>query len=93
MPLPLSSPHHLSLALIAASSALAVLAPSGQAHAEDVEILNVSYDPTRELYREYNDWFSDYWKTQTGDDVTVRQSHGELAPRREPCWMVSKRMS
>lgn len=76
MPLPLSSPYRLSLALIAAASALAVFTPGGQAYAEDVEILNVSYDPTRELYREYNDWFSDYWKEQTGDDVTVRQSHG-----------------
>ncbi|MDW7747149.1 sulfate ABC transporter substrate-binding protein [Halomonas sp.] len=76
MPLTPSSPYRLSLALIATASALAILAPGGQAHAEDVEILNVSYDPTRELYREYNDWFSDYWKEQTGDDVTVRQSHG-----------------
>ncbi|PWW37053.1 sulfate ABC transporter substrate-binding protein [Chromohalobacter israelensis] len=76
MPLPLSSPYRLSLALIATASTLAVFIPGGQAHAEDVEILNVSYDPTRELYREYNDWFSDYWKEQTGDDVTVRQSHG-----------------
>ncbi|WP_413615382.1 sulfate ABC transporter substrate-binding protein [Halomonas cupida] len=76
MPLSLSSPNRLSLALVAAASALASLIPVGQAQAEDVEILNVSYDPTRELYREYNDWFSDYWKEQTGDDVTVRQSHG-----------------
>ncbi|WP_417331371.1 sulfate ABC transporter substrate-binding protein [Halomonas cupida] len=76
MPLSLSSPNRLSLALVAAASALASFIPVGQAQAEDVEILNVSYDPTRELYREYNDWFSDYWKEQTGDDVTVRQSHG-----------------
>jgi len=76
MPLSFSSPYRLSLALVAAASALAAFIPSGQAYAEDVEILNVSYDPTRELYREYNDWFSDYWKEQTGDDVTVRQSHG-----------------
>ncbi|MCM2973364.1 sulfate ABC transporter substrate-binding protein [Larsenimonas suaedae] len=55
---------------------LAALAASGQALARDVEILNVSYDPTRELYREYNNWFRGYWKQKTGDEVTVRQSHG-----------------
>ena len=41
-----------------------------------VEILNVSYDPTRELYAEYNKLFSSYWKEQTGQEVTVKQSHG-----------------
>jgi sulfate transport system substrate-binding protein len=44
--------------------------------AKEVEILNVSYDPTRELYEEYNDQFAKFWKTKTGDDVKVRQSHG-----------------
>jgi sulfate/thiosulfate-binding protein len=38
--------------------------------------LNVSYDPTRELYQDYNKAFASYWKTKTGDDVTVEQSHG-----------------
>jgi sulfate transport system substrate-binding protein len=41
-----------------------------------VEILNVSYDPTRELYSEYNKVFAQYWKDQTGQEVTVKQSHG-----------------
>ena len=41
-----------------------------------VEILNVSYDPTRELYQELNPVFEAYWKEKTGQDVTVRQSHG-----------------
>jgi sulfate/thiosulfate-binding protein len=44
--------------------------------AASVELLNVSYDPTRELYQDYNKAFSNYWKKKTGDDVTVRQSHG-----------------
>jgi len=39
-------------------------------------ILNVSYDPTRELYQEYNAAFAKYWKAKTGQDVTVNQSHG-----------------
>lgn len=46
------------------------------AHAADVTILNVSYDPTRELYQEYNTAFAKYWKAKTGDNVTVQQSHG-----------------
>jgi len=41
-----------------------------------VTILNVSYDPTRELYQEYNEAFVKYWKNKTGQDVTVQQSHG-----------------
>lgn len=40
-----------------------------------VELLNVSYDPTRELYAEFNEAFSLYWKSLKGQDVTVRQSH------------------
>jgi sulfate transport system substrate-binding protein len=46
------------------------------AHAADISLLNVSYDPTRELYQEYNTAFAKYWKAKTGDDVTVKQSHG-----------------
>ncbi|MBD9363583.1 sulfate ABC transporter substrate-binding protein [Methylomonas fluvii] len=51
------------------------LALSGNALAERT-LLNVSYDPTRELYKEYNQLFTQYWKTKTGEDVTVQQSHG-----------------
>ncbi|HYR24575.1 MAG TPA: sulfate ABC transporter substrate-binding protein, partial [Aquabacterium sp.] len=43
---------------------------------KDFELLNVSYDPTRELYQEYNKAFSAYWKAKTGDNVTVKASHG-----------------
>ncbi|HXK95562.1 MAG TPA: sulfate ABC transporter substrate-binding protein [bacterium] len=42
----------------------------------DVTLLNVSYDPTRELYQEFNKAFAQYWKEKTGETVTVRQSHG-----------------
>jgi sulfate/thiosulfate transport system substrate-binding protein len=44
--------------------------------AATVKLLNVSYDPTRELYEEYNKAFAAYWKTRTGDSVIVNQSHG-----------------
>jgi sulfate/thiosulfate-binding protein len=41
-----------------------------------VKLLNVSYDPTRELFQNYNLAFAKYWKAKTGQDVTVQQSHG-----------------
>ncbi|MBM9500165.1 sulfate ABC transporter substrate-binding protein [Leptospira sp. 201903071] len=44
--------------------------------AKDVNLLNVSYDPTRELYAEYNKLFANYWKSKTGDEVRINQSHG-----------------
>jgi len=44
--------------------------------AKDITLLNVSYDPTRELYREFNTAFAKHWKEKTGDDVKVEQSHG-----------------
>lgn len=43
---------------------------------KDIELLNVSYDPTRELYDEYNAKFAEYWKEKTGGKITIRQSHG-----------------
>ena len=46
------------------------------AQAKSIELLNVSYDPTRELYAEYNKAFAAHWKTQTGDEVVIKQSHG-----------------
>jgi sulfate transport system substrate-binding protein len=46
------------------------------AFATDVTLLNVSYDPTRELYQDVNAAFARQWKAQTGDNVVVRQSHG-----------------
>jgi sulfate/thiosulfate transport system substrate-binding protein len=44
--------------------------------AKRIDLLNVSYDPTREFYVEFNRAFAQHWKEKTGDDVTVRQSHG-----------------
>lgn len=43
---------------------------------EDIELLNVSYDPTRELYDEFNKSFAEHWLEQTGQKVTIKQSHG-----------------
>ncbi len=59
--------------LMALSLMIAVAAPLARA---DVTLLNISYDPTRELYQQYDAAFSAYWKAKTGDVVTVRQSHG-----------------
>ena len=47
----------------------------GAGHAKDITLLNVSYDPTREFYKQYNDLFADYWKKKTGDDVSIDTSH------------------
>lgn len=46
------------------------------ANAAEIKLLNVSYDPTRELYQDYNAAFAKYWNGKTGNNVTVRQSHG-----------------
>lgn len=53
--------------------------PGGEqaaAAGSSVELLNVSYDPTRELYQDVNEHFAQYWKTKTGQTVTIKQSHG-----------------
>jgi sulfate/thiosulfate transport system substrate-binding protein len=59
---------------------LAVIVPllvtAHSAGAKDVTLLNVSYDPTRELYVDFNKAFAAHWKARSGDTVTVRQSHG-----------------
>ena len=71
--------------LLAASAVLALGATlplsvsaqgSGASSASEVTLLNVSYDPTRELYQDYNKAFAAYWKAKTGQSVSVRQSHG-----------------
>ena len=58
--------HILTIGLVAASVG----------GAKTVELLNVSYDPTRELYEAVNKAFAAQWKAKTGDDVKIRQSHG-----------------
>lgn len=64
--------------LVAASIAAvaSMAAGSGQALAKEITLLNVSYDPTRELYVDFNKAFAAHWKKKTGDDVKVNQSHG-----------------
>ena len=61
--------------VVRTAAALAVIAASA-AHAAEVRLLNVSYDPTRELYQQIDVAFAAEWKAKTGDTVTVRQSHG-----------------
>ena len=58
------------------SATIVALAFAGGAWAAKVELLNVSYDPTREFYQEYDQKFAAYWKTKSGDDLRVRGSHG-----------------
>jgi sulfate/thiosulfate transport system substrate-binding protein len=57
------------------SAALTTLAFTGVAHA-DVTLLNVSYDVTREFYKDYNPVFIKHWKDTTGESIAVNQSHG-----------------
>ena len=64
--------HALAAITLAASVVLSV----GAARAAQVTLLNVSYDPTRELYESINTAFAKDWKAKTGDDVTIEQSHG-----------------
>jgi len=64
---------YLALSVLIAAVALA---NPITASAADITLLNVSYDPTRELYQEYNAAFSKYWKAKTGDNVTIKASHG-----------------
>jgi sulfate/thiosulfate-binding protein len=61
-----------------ASLALVLSCPALASHAQQppVTLLNVSYDPTRELYADYNAAFAKYWKARTGQDVKLQQSHG-----------------
>jgi len=68
----------LATALLALAAAAAPLAPSAAraAEAKEVTLLNVSYDPTRELYEQVNAAFTKQWKAKTGQALTIRQSHG-----------------
>ena len=68
--------HNRFRKLLAGMTLAALALATGPLHAAQVQLLNVSYDPTRELYDQYNKAFAAYWKAQTGDTVTVRQSHG-----------------
>src|SRR5919206_5301449 len=60
--------------LVAAFAIVLGLTVSGSA--QNVKLLNVSYDPTRELYQDVNAAFAKYWQAKTGDKVDIKQSHG-----------------
>ena len=59
-----------------AAGVLGLTVAFAPAFAASITLLNVSYDPTRELYVDYNKEFARYWKAKTGDDVEIKQSHG-----------------
>jgi len=63
----------LALAVLLAGTAVPLV---GQTSQKPVTLLNVSYDPTRELYEDFNQQFAAYWKDKTGQEVKIRQSHG-----------------
>ena len=58
------------------AASLLVFSVAGVVNAAEINLLNVSYDPTREFYKDYNELFAKYWKEKTGDTVNVKQSHG-----------------
>src|SRR6187402_1978091 len=62
--------------LIALSTSVFVGGIGSVAQSAEVTLLNVSYDPTRELYTDFNKAFAEYWKKKTGDTVKINQSHG-----------------
>ena len=57
-------------------SLLAALALAPIAQAADISLLNVSYDVTREFYKDYNQAFAKYWKQKSGENIIINQSHG-----------------
>jgi sulfate transport system substrate-binding protein len=69
--------HRISRRAVTAGLGLAALFGAGStAEAANIRLLNVSYDPTRELYTQYNEWFAAQYKKQTKDTVSIEQSHG-----------------
>jgi sulfate/thiosulfate transport system substrate-binding protein len=70
--------YRLTVVLIVLAIVLAIAFTAGlnAVAASKTTLLNVSYDPTRELYSDYNAAFVRYWKTKTGQDIAINQSHG-----------------
>jgi sulfate transport system substrate-binding protein len=62
--------------VLTAAAIIALAFGTAAVAAAETEILNVSYDPTRELYQEYNQLFAQHWKAKTGEDVVIDTSHG-----------------
>ena len=58
------------------SAAIWALIATGTAHAAESSLLNVSYDPTRELYQDFNKAFAAQWKSKSGEELKIKQSHG-----------------
>ena len=67
--------HKPTMKLLLGSAALLATSLTWAA-GKDITLLNASYDPTRELYQDFNRAFSRYWQAKTGDQVTIKQSHG-----------------
>ena len=68
-----SFPRRLARVLVALTLAVVI---TGIVSAKDFKLLNVSYDPTRELYQEFNAAFARHWQATTGDKIIIQQSHG-----------------
>ena len=66
----------VALVLSACGSKNESASSSSEEDKKAVELLNVSYDPTREFYQDFNKAFASYWKEKTGQKVTIKQSHG-----------------
>ena len=64
------------LGLSALITVLALINPLSANAGDEKTLLNVSYDPTRELYQQYNAAFAKYWQAKTGEKVVIKQSHG-----------------
>ncbi|GMV94085.1 MAG: sulfate ABC transporter substrate-binding protein [Candidatus Hydrogenedentes bacterium] len=67
---------HGRLRELVRGTVLVIVAATVFAYGADIQLLNVSYDPTRELYVDFNKAFASYWKEKTGQNVTIEQSHG-----------------
>ena len=68
--------HKLLRSAALVMSVLLLAAPARAADPPEITLLNVSYDPTREFYAAFNPLFAAYWKSKTGQNVTINQSHG-----------------
>jgi sulfate/thiosulfate transport system substrate-binding protein len=66
----------MKLTTLALLGTIPFLGPLPAAFAKEIKLLNVSYDPTRELYQEFNAAFAKHWKEKTGDTIVIQQSHG-----------------
>ena len=76
MTIRLSRRRLAALAFSSAFAAALAATPLGALAQSRVTLLNVSYDPTRELYQDFNAAFIRHWKARAGEDIAIRQSHG-----------------